>query len=47
MDCYNILVFKRNLDYFLCSVKDVPYESFSDNRQANKKSSLKHSDSDC
>ena len=24
-------VFKRNVDYFLCSVKDVPYESFSDN----------------
>ena len=27
----DISVFKRNLDYFLCSVKDVPYESFSDN----------------
>ena len=36
----DISVFKRNLDYFLCSVKDVPYESFSDNstsKQANKR----------
>ena len=40
----NISVFKRNLYYFLCSVKDVPYESFSDNSTDKqiKESSLKH-----
>ena len=40
----DISVFKRNPDYFLCSVKEVLYESFSDNSTDKriKESSLKH-----